>query len=518
MSFRWFLVAALCGLIDGMASTPDAEKHPLGWGDFSCFGNTVVKTQHIDRPASEGPLLDMQQLLDVGTLGIKILSKWHVVEGDVPTRQKLVTIRVGELVPGKEYRVPVRMIVPLDRKAKGFHLTGGHQLARIRRDARPRGVERELLRGGVGLVHTIVQVLAQSGQAELGRAADERFIKTLDPRHSIQYWGWPATLIRAVTAAHAEKQHFQVGKIALSGASKNGASPSAAILHDKRMTALHSSVAPIWDSPLRLCDRGAWNQLRAENLRYVQELKKDDPTINTRRLLNHRFLGGTFGPVYNAQALAAGHHWNDLQRLARRMADHVFVARHLPALKARKVDLYFHPGTHDFVAFDMAWGGRHHPRVPVYLRVNSGHGKRADHPAHERDEQNKAAFLLRHFFDGVEPLLEPPSVQARVEKRRLLVSVSFKPGSRAETGRICWMYDRAPDGSAAYIREPFPRDQWKEMTFDRETNTWTTTIDLKTGASRIDFFSNHRKTIRYRSVNYASYLSSPYTRVSLRHR
>lgn len=26
----------------------------MGWGDFSCFGNTAVKTEHVDRLAAEG--------------------------------------------------------------------------------------------------------------------------------------------------------------------------------------------------------------------------------------------------------------------------------------------------------------------------------------------------------------------------------------------------------------------------------------------------------------------------------
>ena len=34
-----------------------------------------------------------------------------------------------------------------------------------------------------------------------------------------------------------------------------------AIIHDQRMTAVHASVSPIWDSPLRLCDREAWDTL-----------------------------------------------------------------------------------------------------------------------------------------------------------------------------------------------------------------------------------------------------------------
>ena len=120
---------------------------------------------------SEEPLLNMEELLDTGTLKVKVMKDWHTVRGSVSTRQKLVSISVGDLLPGREYRVPVRMIVPSEGKAKGFHLTGGHQQSRIERNAQPRGVEKDLLEGGVGLVYTMVQVLGQSGQGELGNAA-----------------------------------------------------------------------------------------------------------------------------------------------------------------------------------------------------------------------------------------------------------------------------------------------------------------------------------------------------------
>ena len=461
------------------------------------------------------PLFDMQAMQDARTLATEVLQNWHAVGGDLPTRQKLITIRVGELVPGREYRVPVRMIVPASGKARGFHLTGGHNATMISNDYRPLGVDRELLRRGVGVVFTIVQELQSSGQGDLGEAAERRFLQTLDPHSSIQYWGWPATLMRAVTAAYAEKQHFETGKVALSGGSKNGASPSAAIIHDKRMTAVHASVSPIWDSPLRLCDRAAWDRLRAENQRFVAVLRQRNPRVNPQRLLNHGFLGGTFGPVYNSRALAAGRRWQDLEQLAARMVDNVFISRNLGALKARDVDLYFHPGTHDYVAFDIAWGGEYHPTIPIYLGVNSGHGQRSEHPGRETGQQNKAAFLLEHFFEEVEPLLEAPSVKYVVNGRQLSVTVTFKPGARAESGRIWWIYDRGSDGSAAYITELFPQDQWKEMTGDAGSNSWTATIPLADNVSRVDFFSNHRKTIEYRSRKYPSYLSSPYTRVAL---
>ena len=54
------------------------------------------------------------------------------------------------------------------------------------------------------------------GQKCLGDEMKDRFIKTLVPHYSIQYCIWPATLMRAVTAAYTETGHFEAGKIAVS--------------------------------------------------------------------------------------------------------------------------------------------------------------------------------------------------------------------------------------------------------------------------------------------------------------
>jgi hypothetical protein len=452
---------------------------------------------------ADEPLFDMAEMCNASTLDVEVLQEWHNVEGKVPTRQKLITIRVGELWPGQDYRVPVRMIVPADRKAKGFHLTGGHQTKQLQQDAVPRGVEVELLEGGVGLVYTVVQTLESQGQHELGREMYDRFIQTLETRYSIQYWGWPASLMRAVTAAYAETDYFEEGKVALSGGSKNGASPSVAIIHDERMTALHATVSPPWESPLRLCDRKAWDELNAFNQN--DGVKKP-----------HGFLGGTFGPIYNDDALAAGHTWEDLQKLARRAEDQIFISKNFQALEKRDVDMLFHPGTHDYVCYDIAWGGAHYPEMPTYYIPNSGHGKKQKHPGAAKGERNRDALLLRHFFpDEVEPLLSAPVIESNQKDGRLLVTVKFSDDEKAESGRIFWMYDRAPDGSAAYLREMIPSNHWKEMIFDSQRNAWMVEIDLEPGRKTIDVFCNHRKTIRHQSKYYASYISSPYTRVML---
>jgi hypothetical protein len=445
-------------------------------------------------------LFDMAAIRDASTLDIEVIQDWHRVDGAVSTRQKLVTINVGEIWPGQSYRMPVRMVVPADRKAEGFHLTGGNDPERLQRDTRLSALDQELIQDGVGLVFTVVQVLQQSGLGELGRESERRFIRTLSPRDKIQYWAWPATMMRAITTAYAEREYFKVGKVAMSGGSKNGATPSLAIIHDERMTAVHASVSPIWDSPLRMCDRRAWDELEA-----------------IAGPMKHVFLGGHFGPVFHREALAAGHSLDDLQAFAARVADSVFITRNIDALRARGVDMLFHPGTHDYVAFDIAWGGKHHPDIPVYLGANTGHGRKRPHPRMERDQQNKAAFLLRHFFPNeVGPLLPAPSTTYEITKEILNVRVTFPPDAGEETGRIWWIYDRPADGSPGYLNKLIPDDHCGEMDHDETTKSWAVAIELNSNASRIDFFSNHRKTIRYHGRPHTTYISSPYTRVEIR--
>lgn len=74
---------------------------------------------------------EMNAIRSQENLQAEIIQDWHSVEGDIPTRQKYMTIRVGEFWPGQDYRVPVRLVVPATSKAKGFRLTGEHTLKPI---------------------------------------------------------------------------------------------------------------------------------------------------------------------------------------------------------------------------------------------------------------------------------------------------------------------------------------------------------------------------------------------------
>ena len=133
----------------------------------------------------------------------------------------------------------------------------------------------------------------------------------------------------------------------------------------------------------------------------------------------------------------------------------------------------------------------------------------------EKRQQNLPAFLLGHFFDHPDPLLEPPVLNYKIDGSKLQVTVKFKPGSGEESGRIFWMYNRAPEGSVEYLEELFPADQWKEMEFHKAENEWVATLELPQGISHIDFFSTHGKTVQRNSKNYQTYISSTYTRIRL---
>ena len=448
------------------------------------------------------PLFNMDEILDTSTLHPEILEDWHLVEAAVPTRQKLLTINVGQLWEGQNYRVLVRLVVPAQQKASGFHLTGGNQIDRLSKDLSISGIQKELINGGVGLVLTTVQQLKQLGQTELQTQLEERFAETLNPRYSVQYWGWPATLMRAITAAFAETDYFTSGKVFASGGSKNGASPSVAIIVDERITGLYATVSPLYDTPIRLCDEQALDRINSEDKVYTQKTGKQKTSFST----------GHYGPNFYPATINAGHTMAELKEFANQMADDVFISRNWDELMARNVDMFFCPQTHDMVAYDVPMGMAQYPHIPVYLQPNGGHGK-TPHPQ-AGNAQNLPAMLMHHFFGGEKPLLEVPQVDYLVENNELKVKIKF-PTDVAVSGKIWWMHDRAYDGTIQYLDEKISDDHWKALEYNQEDKSWYATIDVEDNITTIDFFANFKKTVNYNSTNYNTFITSPYTRINL---
>jgi len=456
--------------------------------------------------SSSNAFFSTAEILDESTLETKTLQDWHPVGA---TRQKLIEINVAEWWPGQDYRIPVRLIVPLKGKAKGFHITGGHTVESVSKDFKPNASDARLLAGGVGIVRTVVKNLNTiPGKRGLEKKMQRQFMKGLNLRYN-PVWIWSMTLMRATTAAYAEVDHFEKGKVAGSGGSKNGISPAVALINDERFTATCSSVAFAWASPIRKSEPGVLHKVQAANTSFFEAVKAGEFKLKTERAKYYRSHMKGSGPSMEMMAKQAGIPMDESRARMDRFMTSVCVTENWDRLKKRGVDMLFQPGTHDWVAYDILWGAQNHPRLPVYYAANGGHGQQ-NHPSAESDNENLQAFLWNHFFGG-EPLLSPPTSSHKVIGDKLKITVSFENGPKAESGRIWWMYDRAPAGSAPFLHEPIPKDQWADMKRDTKTGEWTATIPLKDGFERIDFFTNHGHITN----GYKQYLSSPYTRVEL---
>jgi len=451
-------------------------------------------------PAKVNSIFNTEEILDENTLETKTLQDWHPVGA---TRQKLIEINVAEWWPGQDYRIPVRMIVPLEGKAKGFSITGANPYEGLMEDTRPTDFQAKLLAGGVGVVKTHVKAFRQiPGKKGLEQKMMREFMKDMNPRYTI-VWIWSMTLMRATTAAYAETDYFEKGKVAGSGSSKNGISPAVALINDERFTATCSNHAFAYNSPTRRKDSEVMAKANAANKAFFEAVEAGDVNLDPQRAKS--FQRVMVGKPERRQ--------DTPQDTRRRDADFfrssVTVTENWDRLIERGVDILFQPGTHDYVAYDILWGAQNHPQVPVYYQPNGGHSQ-TPHVATAKDEQNRDAFLWNHFFGG-DSLLNPPTSDHQVEQDKLRVTVQFKEGPQPKSGRIWWIYDRAPAGSAPFLHVPIPEDQWADMKQDPKTGSWTATIPLKEGASRIDFFSNHG----HKANGYQQYLSSPYTRVKL---
>ena len=233
--------------------------------------------------AAEKPLFSTEEILDESTLETKTLQDWHIDTKTGTTRQKLVEINVAQWWPGQDYRIPVRLIVPLEGKAKGFSITGANPYETLMKDSQPTDFQEKLLAGGVGIVKTHVKAPRQiPGKQGLEQEMGRVFLEDLNPRYTT-VWIWSMTLMRATTAAYAEGDHFEKGKVAGSGNSKNGIAPAVALINDERFTATCSDLAFAYYSPTRRADREEVARAEEANRAFFEAVDAGDIDLDQKR-------------------------------------------------------------------------------------------------------------------------------------------------------------------------------------------------------------------------------------------
>ncbi len=326
------------------------------------------------------PLFNIEEILDKSTLDIKTLQDWHTNKLTGSTRQKLIEIKVAEWWPGQDFRILVRMIVPLKGKAKGFYITGRTPHKFLMKDAKPNDFHAKLLANGVGIVQTVVKPIKDiPGKEDLEQEMLQLFLKDLNPRYT-NVWIWSMTLMRATTAAYAETDHFEKGKVASSGGSKNGISPAVALINDERFTATCSDRAFAYYSPTRRFDREEMDKVEAANKAFFEAVKAGDVDLKQQRAkwYQAKMVGGPRN--IKEFALKAGRSWDEIHHLADCFWPSVCVTENLDRLMERGVDMLFQPGSHDYVAFDILWGAQNYPQLPVWYDPSGGH-KQTPHVA-----------------------------------------------------------------------------------------------------------------------------------------
>ena len=104
------------------------------------------------------------------------------------------------------------------------------------------------------------------------------------------------TLMRATTAAYAETDYFEKGKVAGSGSSKNGMSPATALINDQRFTATCSTHAPAYFSPTRRGEREEVAKADEANRLFFEAVKAGDIDLDqSRERFYRRVMVGSGG-------------------------------------------------------------------------------------------------------------------------------------------------------------------------------------------------------------------------------
>ena len=452
-------------------------------------------------PDSGGATLDepfhMPTMLDTSTLDIVVVEDWHVDTIDGTTRQKLINIHVDDWWEGVEIRVPVRFVVPLEGTAEGFIINGSGLNENPGDDESISASDRVALDAGAGVVTTKIKPLASYPELPQTAELRDRFGATLDWRYTELYL-WGAIMMRSITAAF-DDDLFETGPVIAYGNSKNGITPLISSIHDVRVTAARSTHAFTTYTPIRAHDSEAIAEVEAANQNFADAradgLPEGDQPWNyySKGFQNLIEAAGKFG-------------WTTSEVLTAldRVADDLYVSENWDELMARGVEIFSLPGSHDWVAYDVPGTGEMLPGLRTYIVPNGGHG-RDGHPQAPNNDVDAAFFAEQ--LTGADGGLETPEISTVINGDLLEVTVTFPEGGEPEDSKIFWMYDRGPDGSAWYLYELFPDDNWLTMTGNG--STWTASITLEAGRSSIDLVTTHTVTLEKGVMP----ISAPYTRL-----
>lgn len=458
---------------------------------------------------------DMAQVRDPSTLEARVIEDWHPWGKNTGIKQKFIEITVCEWWPGQKVRLPVTLLTP--EKGGPVHNIVIDNAGLGPKAASPTGAKLRLLQGGgvgVALIGmTTIDAMEPVGKLDVGMK--EHFLKSKDARYT-PAWIWGMSDMRALTAALAEKDVFQLGKVIATGGSKRGVATAAAGIADDRFTGILPIVAPVVDPP---------------GGPYVEGMR---PAAITKA--NEKFLGDlragkiasapvtAFDPLVFREKVRAAERitvkeaqdagWTeDEMREACTLAWEVCrTTNYLPALKKRGLEIFYNEGSNDQVSPGLLELCKHYPTLPVYVVPGGQHGGAKETGFMKQVgglpdvDENIFAFAQHHFF-GARPMVATPQVKQHWDaaSHRLQVTATFPDKAEPQKNDLWWSVNRHPDYTFA-----MEYDAW-ESTPMKQTGpaTYSAEVTLPEKPETIDFVTVHA----HRANGSTLTLSSPLLRV-----
>ena len=454
---------------------------------------------------------DMTAARDASTLETRVIEDWHPWAKDASVQQKLIEITVCEWWPGQKVRLPVTLIAPAAGGAckNVIVANAGAEL----KAAVPAGAMLRLIKeNGVGLAligMTTIDAMEPVGKLDVGMK--EHFLETKDARFT-PAWIWGMSDIRALTAALAEKDVFQPGKVIATGGSKRGVATAAAGIADDRFTAIMPVVAPILNSPGGPYVEGTRPaEITQENTQFLADVAAgklpNTPVAAVDPLVSRDKIRAA-ERITLEEARGAG--WSDEEiKAASSLAWEVCrTTNYLPTLHKRGLEIFYNEGSNDNVGPGLRELGRRFPDLPIYVVPGGQHGgaKAAGFLKQvgslpEVDE-NLFAFAQHHFF-GARPLVATPKVTPHWDKAThcLQVTVTFPDKAEPQKSELWWSVNRHPDYTFA-----MEYDAWQSTPL-RQTGpaTFAGEVTLPENADTVDFVTVHQHTANGSTLT----LSSP---------
>ncbi|MBI5799212.1 MAG: hypothetical protein HZA92_00590 [Verrucomicrobia bacterium] len=440
---------------------------------------------------------NLAEVRDASTLETRVVEDWQPWGTDAKVRRKLVEVTVCEWWPGQKVRLPVTFLAPANGPCRNIII--GNTGVQLKAAAVTGAMLRLLRDHGVGIVligMTSIDVMEPAGKLDVGMK--EHFLKTKDARHT-PAWIWGMSDMRALTAALAETNVFQAGKVLATGGSKRGVGAAAAGIADDRFTAILPVVAPIIDSPGGPYVEGMMPaEITRANEQFLADLLADkvpNAPASARAPLVSRQKARADERITVRQARDAG--WSEAElKAACTVAWEVCrTTSYLPALRRRGLEIFYNQGSNDAVSPGLRELGRRFPDFPIYV-VPGGHHGAAKETGMKKQvgslpevDENLFAFAQHHFFNA-RPMPAPPKVTSRWDgaARHLQVTVLFPDQSEPQQNELWWAVDRHADYTLA-----MEYDAWESVPLHRiGPAKFSGEASLKMKPRTLDFLTVHQ--------------------------